>query len=192
MELWDAVPAWAQNGSQLNGSLSKIKTVRIHSVMGAMAAQTVTSASGSGPHVILWSLRDISHPLGGSNIGMVIPQHTPLSLWAGEESQEYKLEFPHHCYFVTGNKLCGYAPRSKSLPDICVFNPPGAKSGPATAETAALSKIHRSWLIFFRSYSLTNSGKGIEEWTYTLVREDEIGASTSWFKPGLSALLYLD
>ncbi len=82
MELWDAVPAWAQSGSLIGVSRPRIRTVRLHSVMGAIAAQSSASSTGMGPHVILWSINDASHPLGGSHIGSVVPQHTPLSIWS--------------------------------------------------------------------------------------------------------------
>ena len=87
---------------------------------------------------------------------------------------------------MSGNKLSGYGLRSKSTNEIMEFQPPSGRSGPATAETMAFSMHHRTWLIFFRSFSIHSSSYGIEEWTYTIQREDEVGASPPWFKPGLS------
>lgn len=87
MELWDTFPAWAQSSFLLGSMRSKIRNVKIHSISGAIAAPSITG-SGIGPHVILWSIKDASHPLGGSYTGLVMPQHTSLSLWSGKESVE--------------------------------------------------------------------------------------------------------
>eukprot|EP00210_Caulerpa_lentillifera_P001166 g1122.t1 len=190
MELWDAVPTWAQNPAQIGSSRQKIRTVKIHSVMDAIAAQVSSAGNATtGPHVLLWRINDTTHPSGGSSNSLIIPQHTSLAFWSGAaaSTNEYKLEFPHHCYCMTGNGLTGYGLRTKEMKDLLTFNPPNGRSGPAKAESVVYSKFHRAWLIFFRSFSAeVMDSMGSEEWTYTLLREDEVGASPPWFKPGIS------
>lgn len=188
MELWDAVPTWAQNPAQIGSSRQKIRNVKIHLIMGTIAAQVSSTGSATtGPHVLLWTIHDTTHPSGGSCNNLVIPQHTSLSFWSGSGSSEgFKLEFPHHCYYLTGNGLTGYGLRSKEVKDLLMFTPPNSRSGPAKAESVVYSKSHRAWLIFFRSFSAGFDSLGTEEWTYTLQREDEVGASPPWYKPGIS------
>eukprot|EP00210_Caulerpa_lentillifera_P001586 g1524.t1 len=156
--------------------------------MNAIAAQVYSAGNATnGPHVLLWRINDTTHPSGGSSNSLIILQHTSLAFWSGAAlTNEYKLEFPHHCYCMTGNGLTGYELRTKKMKDLLTFNPPNGWSGPVKAEFVVHSKFHRAWLIFFWSFSAKVDSMDLEEWTYTLLREDEVGTSPTWFKPGIS------
>lgn len=66
----------------------RLKSVQFHSTMGAMAAQVSAASTTSGPHVLMWSMSDESHPFAGSLSGMVATLHTPLEFWGGENVLE--------------------------------------------------------------------------------------------------------
>lgn len=96
------------------------------------------------------------------------------------------MSFPHHFYFIEGKKIQSYSPIKKEINEVIAFNPPSKEGFSGNAEMIVHSSIHRAWLVFFRRFSSEYDDIGIEEWTYTIQREDEVGACPPWFNPGNS------
>lgn len=92
---------------------------------------------------------------------------------------QFNLNFPHHFYFLEENILRSYSLAGGSSVDLQSFRPTTGEQ-----ESAALLVLHsvakRSWLIFFRK----SGGSEKEQWVYSLIREEDIGAIDPWFNPG--------
>lgn len=84
----------------------RIKSVQFHPSMGAMAAQVSAASPTTGPHVLMWSMSDESHPLAGSLSGAVTRLHTSLEFWGVQQGTERCGVRAMYCCFLSGLAEC--------------------------------------------------------------------------------------